>query len=137
MYEMEKEQKPSELSEEDEAVLDALIRRLEGDDIYVSPHLAVECLKSLRPQQKQKLSEDEQDKRITELKTFLARCNGFNRSNREKAFKMIDSLRTKPHWKPSEEQLEAARYVSQFDYGGHRAVLVSLYEQLKKLCTTE
>lgn len=39
----------------------------------------------------------------------------------------------KPSWKPSEEQLDAARYVSQFDYGGHRAALVSLYEQLKQL----
>lgn len=36
------------LREEEEAVLDALIRRLEGEDIYVSPHLAVECLKSLK-----------------------------------------------------------------------------------------
>ena len=29
-------------------VLDALIRRLEGEDIYVSPHLAAECLKSIK-----------------------------------------------------------------------------------------
>ena len=38
----------SNWSEEDEAVLDALIRRLKGEDIHVSPHLAVECLKSLK-----------------------------------------------------------------------------------------
>ena len=44
--------KPAEWSEEDEAVLDALIRRLEGEDIYVSPHLAAECLKSLRSRPK-------------------------------------------------------------------------------------
>lgn len=42
-------------------------------------------------------------------------------------------INSQPHWKPSEEQLEAAQYVSQFDYGGHKAALVSLYEQLKKL----
>ncbi len=40
------EQKP--WSEEGEAVLDALIRKLEGEDIYVSPYLAVECLKSIK-----------------------------------------------------------------------------------------
>jgi len=37
-----------EWSEEDEAVLDALTRRLEGEDIHVSTHLAVKCLKSLK-----------------------------------------------------------------------------------------
>ena len=42
------EQKPVEWSEKNEAVLDALIRRLEGEDVYISPHLAVECLKSLK-----------------------------------------------------------------------------------------
>lgn len=36
-------------------------------------------------------------------------------------------------WKPSEEQMDALRYVTNFDYGGHKATLVSLYEQLKKL----
>lgn len=41
------EQNPA-WSEEDKAVLDALIRRLEGEDIYVSPHLAIECLKSIK-----------------------------------------------------------------------------------------
>lgn len=39
---------PVKLSDENEAVLDALIRRLEGEDIYVSPHLAVDCLKSIK-----------------------------------------------------------------------------------------
>lgn len=41
-------QPKQERSEVDEAVLDALIRRLEGEDIYVSPHLAAECLKSIK-----------------------------------------------------------------------------------------
>ena len=35
-------------SEEYNAVLDALIRRIEGEDVYISLHLAVECLKSLK-----------------------------------------------------------------------------------------
>jgi len=37
------------------------------------------------------------------------------------------------HWKPSDEQMDALRYVTNFDYGGYKAILVSLYEQLKKL----
>jgi hypothetical protein len=36
-------------------------------------------------------------------------------------------------WKPSDEQMDALHYVTNFDYGGHKATLVSLYEQLKKL----
>ena len=43
------------------------------------------------------------------------------------------SLRPHSQWKPSDEQMEALRYVTNFDYGGHKATLVSLYEQLKKL----
>ena len=39
----------------------------------------------------------------------------------------------KKQWKPSEEQMDALRYVTNFDYGGYKAILVSLYEQLKKL----
>ena len=42
------EEQKSSWSDEDNAVLDALIRRLEGEDVYVSPHLAAECLKSLK-----------------------------------------------------------------------------------------
>jgi hypothetical protein len=45
--EKQNEQNPS-WSDEDNAVLDALIRRLEGEDVYISPHLAVKCLKSLK-----------------------------------------------------------------------------------------
>ena len=40
--------KLKESEDEDKAVLDALIRRLEGEDVYVSPNLAAECLKSLK-----------------------------------------------------------------------------------------
>ena len=36
-------------------------------------------------------------------------------------------------WKPSDEQMDALHYVTNFDYGGHKSTLVSLYEQLKKL----
>lgn len=53
----------------------------------------------------------EEDKRkIVELKTFIAQCNGFNKENRKKAFDMIDAIRPQPHWKPSEEQMGALNY---------------------------
>ena len=45
----------------------------------------------------------------------------------------LKSLRPQNTWKPSEEQMDALRYVTNFDYGGYKATLVSLYEQLKKL----
>lgn len=53
-------------SDEDNAVLDALIQRLEGEDVYISPHLAAECLKSLKgrvqPQPKQEWSVEDRSK---------------------------------------------------------------------------
>ena len=45
----------------------------------------------------------------------------------------LKSLRPQSQWKPSDEQMDALRYVTNFDYGGYKATLVSLYEQLKKL----
>ena len=47
--------------------------------------------------------------------------------------KRLKSLKDKYTWKPSDEQMDALRYVTNFDYGGYKATLVSLYEQLKKL----
>ena len=45
----------------------------------------------------------------------------------------LKSLRPQNTWKPCDEQMDALRYVTNFDYGGYKATLVSLYEQLKKL----
>ena len=45
----------------------------------------------------------------------------------------LKSLKERYTWKPSDEQMDALHYVTNFDYGGHKAMLVSLYEQLKKL----
>ena len=45
----------------------------------------------------------------------------------------LKSFRPQTTWKPSGEQMDALRYVTNFDYGGYKATLVSLYEQLKKL----
>jgi len=51
----------------------------------------------------------------------------------DKEIAWLKSLRPQPHWKPSEEQMEALCYVKQFDYGGHKVALESLYNDLKKL----
>lgn len=51
-----------ELSEEDVAVLDALIRRLEGEDLFVSTHLAVSCLKRLKEKVHPKEEQHEEDR---------------------------------------------------------------------------
>jgi hypothetical protein len=61
------EEQKSSWSDEDNAVLDALIRVLEGkEDIYVAPYLAVKCLKSLKdrvqPQPKQEWSVEDRSK---------------------------------------------------------------------------
>ena len=45
----------------------------------------------------------------------------------------LKSIKQRYTWKPSDEQMDALRYVTNFDYGGYKAILVSLYEQLKKL----
>lgn len=56
----------------------------------------------------------------------------------ESLWKWLDNIWTKvvypeSQWKPSEEQMDALNYVRQFDYGGHKATLESLYDDLKKL----
>lgn len=79
---------------------------------------------------------EEEKKKIVELKTFIAQCNGFNKENRKKAFDMIDSIRPRPHWKPSEEQMAvleiACKYEGVFTQG-QLSMLLDLKEQLKKL----
>lgn len=69
----------------------------------------------------------EDDKRVAELKTFIAQCNGFSKANRQKAFELIDALRPQPHWKPSEEQMKALNEVA------NDGVLLDLFNDLLKL----
>lgn len=188
----QQEQKPAEWSEEDTCILEDAVTAVDllgNDDEYSKTHpnlakafrVAKDWLKSLPErfnlQPKQEWNEEDK-KRVVELKTFIAQCNGFNKANRKKAFEMIDalypqptqewsaedeeildamidmvsnslyeplcpregmlawlkSLRPHPHWKPSEEQMEALSdaYVeaSTFKKGN---ILESLYEDLKKL----
>lgn len=53
--------------------------------------------------------------------------------SKEEVLNWFKSLNYQNKWIPSDEQMEALHYVTNFDYGGHKAMLVSLYEQLKKL----
>lgn len=77
--------------------------------------------------------EREKERRIVELKTFIAQCNGFNKANQQKAFNMIDALC--PYWKPSDEQMKALSTAYRLGKLGKTDMesLQSLYEQLKKL----
>ena len=80
---------------------------------------------------------EDYDGKISELKTFIAKCNGFNRKNREIAFSMIDSLKPQSNWKPSEEHI---RYLQAVVNDVHNIgsescsiALRDLLEQLKKI----
>ena len=79
-------------------------------------------LKSLRPPFKDK------EMKLKILKYLSTRCSSLEF---EEVEDYLNNLR--PSWKPGEEQMDALHYVKQFDYGGHKAALESLYEQLKKL----
>ena len=94
-------------------------------------------------------SEDDKRKinRIYEILGYAADDKGFLTSKRiigdKEATGLQDFLKSlrpdcfqngNSRWKPSEEQMYAIQYVSNFDYGGHRKALESLYSDLKKLC---
>ena len=143
--EQQKEQKPAEWSEEDRKMLDAIIKRYSfpietdfsvfvGEDNLKDMREELGWLKSLRPQPRQEWSEEDK-KRVVELKTFIAKCNGFNKANQQKAFELIDELRPQPHWKPSEEHFQGLRRAITKAEKGSDAwnSLTDLYEQLKKL----
>ena len=96
-----------------------------------------DCLNWVEKQSEQKPVEldENYDGKISKLKTFIAKCNGFNKENREIAFSMIDSLKPQPQWKPSEEQIQALEYQVHSTYEGSWQYKASkeLLEQLKKL----
>ncbi len=64
-----------ESEDKDKAVLDALIRRLEGDNVYVSPHLAAECLKSLRDRYYPKNTWKPSDEQMITLRHVISGCS--------------------------------------------------------------
>jgi len=96
-----------------------------------------DCNEWIEQQKEQKPAEwsEEERMKIVELKTFIAKCNGFNKANQQKAFELIDELRPQPHWKPSEEHFQGLRRAITKAEKGSDAwnSLTDLYEQLKKL----
>ena len=140
------EKEEHELGEKNEAILDALIRRLEGEDVYVSPHLAVECLKSLKDRvgceancttTKEWSEEDEQH-----IDSLLKRLDALCRNKFERTRFAISedrdwlkSLRPQKRWKPSDEQMEALYKASKNEYlnADQYDVLSELWNNLKKL----
>ena len=85
---------------------------------------------------KQKPAWNEEDEKILKEIITDVKFEGYNNDMQANSYKKINwlkSLKERYTWKPSDEQMDALRYVTNFDYGGYKATLVSLYEQLKKL----
>ena len=78
--------------------------------------------------------ESEDEKRVVELKTFIAHCNGFNKANRQKAFDLIDALHPQTQWKPSDEQIISLDTAIAWCIGKKEKVALKLLlSDLKKL----
>ena len=119
-------------SEEDYTRLFAAITLLEQPSLISDNReileKTIDWLKSLKPQ-----TSHESNEMIDQIKTQIALCNGFNRENRDKIFALLDSLRPKKQWKPSDEQLEKLHY-AMCNFGGDVfKKLDSLYNDLKRL----
>lgn len=127
----EKEQKPTEWSEEDDYMLESIISDFAaGHKSSIGQDKWLKSLKD-RVQPKQEWSEEDESK-IVKLKSLIAQCNGFNKENRNKAFELIDSIKPRHTWEPSKEQMEYLhKYAEQNNYDG--AILASLYSDLKQL----
>lgn len=116
---------------EDERIIEYLIRLMRQKDQKVPMvQKAIAYLERQKEQQPAGWSEED-ERKIVELKTFIAQCNGFNKKNQKKAFDMIDAIRHQHLWKPSEGQIEALENSTALneDQGAH---LYSLLCELKK-----
>lgn len=128
--------KPAEWSEEDERILTGIIERgsvqlppcttaLREDQI----EWLMNRLKSLRPQPKPAWSENDENNLNT-----LIQWDGIPLGLRSWVFELPEKVGTRPHWKPSEEQMDALKDVAYGTYqNGDGPALRELYEQLKKL----
>lgn len=97
-----------------------------------------EMIKNLKPvnevlEQKPVEWSEEDENRVNRLIAYFEDKESFTAEDDIVYANWLKSLRPRSQWKPSDEQMDALRYVTNFDYGGHKATLVSLYEQLKKL----
>ena len=139
-------QPEQEWSEEDEKMKERLITRLnwithntrtDGTSPNITFFDEIDWLKSLRPQQKVKLTE--LDENILEgAIAFVEQNDHFNYWRGVDKHTVLSALRSlRPQWKPSEEQMNELHYAlipgMEFDCD----VLAELYVQLKKLKSDE
>jgi len=151
------EQKPAEWSEEDEQMMEDICSHLMA---YPDTRARWQTfLKSLRPQPKREWSEDDNNGLVC-LRSLALNFMHYLNANRpkgkmclsngecadiEKAFIEHDwgkiiryANKYKPHWKPSEEQIETlGQWLKDKQFDGDSRyvypIFESLYEQLKKL----
>ena len=108
-------------------------------DYPINCEALLSWLKSLRPQPKQKWSEEDEAKkeRLISIVKRALHGNEYPLLNDDGATELITwlkSLRPQPHWKPSEEQMEALEMASRKWFGEDSVRnLSALYEDLKKL----
>lgn len=130
-----KRQKPAEWSEEDEKIIESLLKIVEAFAKEKNHHWFFDeansndinnWLKSLKdrvqPQPKQEWSEEDEAR-------FKNLCSIIDESN------WLKSLKPN-HWKPSEEQMEALNAINttgEISYIGQGNLLIELYNDLKKL----
>ena len=120
--EKQKEQKPAEWSEEGTKRLDEIAGYLQ----YKGREDDAGFIKSLRPQPRQEWSDADEDRRRAAIKVLANNtCIGLA--------DWLKSLRSKPHWKPSKEQIEALQYATGNGGRYNKVALESLYNDLKKL----
>ena len=132
--------KPAEWSEEDlqhkSWILECLADGKRTMPEYAADfHAAYNWLKSLRPQPKAKLTLLDENI-ITAAIAFVEQNEHFNCWCGIDKHTVIKALRSlKPHWKPSEEQMEAVEEALEFYSGTTDTAkgLRSLYNDLKKL----
>ena len=94
---------------------------------------SIKWLKSLKDRVQRKQEWSEEDKAILEKCIGAVKVSCYSYSFKLEAENWLKHLKDRYTWKPSDEQMDALYYVTNFDYGGYKAILVSLYEQLKKL----
>ena len=90
------------------------------------------CLAYLERQKEQKPVEwsEEDENRFNNL-CWVIDDSKWNEASKQGFKNFLNALRSRYYWKPSEEQMDALHYVKQFDYGGNRSALESLYYEIK------
>ena len=148
----QKEQKPAEWSEKDEKMLDLIIEiftvnhangvfgtgnRVINGFNFVSTYTIIDWLKSIRPQPKQDWSEEEQQIIDNAACTIISFSNTVETKEEEEELcelaSKLQDLKPKPHWKPSEEQMNALYDILHPADPVNRDAVKSLYNDLQKL----